>query len=414
MPNREIWGSIDPVMPIPCPPYHLDELVTPDVIADPYPAYRRLRDRSPARYLYIPDGALADCPDDMQAWAVMGYDDVRWVLQDHGTFSSQRPLAGRMMSRLVLLQDDPPRHTGFRRLVRGEFTSDRLAKLEPEIGRIATDLLDHLPGDEIDFVSAFAAPLPIRVIARLIGLPESDHPTYRRWSETALSVLSVTDQRKSQDRADMERFFGQMIAAARGGDRSGTLLDILANGRIDDAPLREWEVIGFCILLLVAGSETTTNLLGNMFALLARRPDLWDRLRQHRTLVTPFIAEALRYESPLQRLSRTATRDVEIGSARISSGDTVVAFIGAANRDPAKFSDPDRFELDRPQKEPLAFGSGIHYCLGAALARMEAAVALNALLDRYSGVEAGPGRTRRQTSKLLILGYESLALNFSP
>ena len=399
-------------MSIPQRSYLPDDLVTPAIIADPYPAYGQLRQQSPTRYLYIPDGALADTPDGMQAWAIMRYDDVQWVLQDHRTFSSQRPLAGRMMSKLVLLQDDPPRHTGFRQLIRKEFTSDRLATVEPEIGRIAADLLDRVTGDEIDFISAFAAPLPIRVIARLIGMPEDEHRTYRRWSETALSVLSVSDQRKSHDRADLEKFFGHLIAAARQSNDSETFIDILANGRIDGAPLPDWEVIGFCILLLVAGSETTTNLLGNIFGLLVRRPDLWEQLRQDRTLVTPFIAEALRYESPLQRLTRTATRDVEIGNAQISSGDTVVAFIGAANRDPAKFHDPDRFDIRRSRPETLAFGSGIHYCLGAALARMEAGAALNAILDRFSSVEPGSGPARRQTSKLLVLGYESLALKF--
>lgn len=389
-----------------------EDLITPSMLADPYPLYDRLRGGSPVRYLYIPNGALANCPDPMHAWAVMRHDEANAVLRDHATFSSQRPLAGRMMSKLVLLQDDPPRHTDFRRLVHKEFMPRRLVTLEPDIERISTGLLEEAQSENSDFIAGVAAPLPLQVIASLLGLPEDRHETYRRWANTALSVLATDPDRKSRDRAEMEAFFREQIADGRRGNRSDRLIDRIARGSRDDAPLADWEIVGFCILLLVAGSETTSHLLGNTFGLLARRPDLWDLLRKERSLVGPLVDEMLRFESPLQRMSRTATRDVEIGGARIAAGDTVVAFIGAANRDPQKFDHPSEIRFDRPGADGLAFGSGIHHCLGTYLAKMEARIALNVALDRYTELTVGPGPCARQTSKLLVFGYDTLSLRF--
>jgi len=397
-------------MSSPDEPISADDLVTAAVVADPYPAYRELRDRSPVRYLYVPDGAVPGCPERMQAWAVMKYQDVRGVLRDHESFSSKRPLAGRLMPRLVLLQDDPPRHTWFRGLVRKAFAAGQIAQLEPEIERLANALLDRVDGPDTDIVPAFAAPLPVCVIARLLGLPEEDHRTFRRWSDMALSVLSVSREEKLRDREEIEGFFRSLISRTKPSDEPRNIVELLVAGKIDGAALQEWEIVGFCILLLIAGSETTTNLLGNLLHLLAHRPDLWDRLRRDRELVAPCIEEALRCESPLQRLTRVTTREIEVSGVRIPPGETVVAFIGAANRDPAKFEDPDEFRLHRPRSDTLAFGSGIHHCLGAGLARTEARIALNALLDRYSSLEPGFREPRRQSSKLLVLGFESLPL----
>ena len=196
--------------------------------------------------------------------------------------------------------------------------------------------------------------------------------------------------------------------------RPESIIDLLVAAKIDGRSLQEWEIIGFCILLLIAGSETTTNLLGNLLNFLAHRPELWDRLRRERSLVAPFIEEALRFESPLQRLTRVTTRDIEVSGVGIGSGETVVAFVGAANRDPSKFADPDAFRLHRPRSDTLAFGSGIHHCLGAVLARTEARIALNAILDRFSGLEPGSPKPTRQSSKLLVLGFESLPLRLTP
>lgn len=397
-------------MPSPERRFSPDDLVTAAVVADPYPAYRALREQSPVRYLYIPDGAVPGCPDGMRAWAVMKYRDVRRVLRDHETFSSKRPLAGRLMPRLVLLQDDPPRHTLFRGLVRKAFAPDAIARLEPEIGRLANDLLDRIGEPETEVVSAFASPLPLRVIARLLGIPEQDHETFRRWSDMALSVLSVSSEEKSRDRAEIEAFFRSQIAKKTRSGQPESIMDLLTGGKINGDSLQEWEIIGFCILLLIAGSETTTNLLGNMLNFLAQRPELWDRLRRERSLVAPFVEEALRFESPLQRLTRVTTRDIEVSGVRIESGETVVAFVGAANRDPSKFADPDAFRLHRPRSDTLAFGSGIHHCLGAVLARTEARIALNAILDRFSGLGPGSREPRRQSSKLLVLGFETLPM----
>ncbi|MGH7865558.1 MAG: cytochrome P450, partial [Candidatus Binataceae bacterium] len=181
---------------------------------------------------------------------------------------------------------------------------------------------------------------------------------------------------------------------------------------IDGDKLEEWEVLGFCILLLVAGNETTTNLLSNMLNILVERPDLWRRLRDDRALVEVAIEETLRYESPVQQLIRMATRDVEIGGRKIFQSQPVAVCYGAANRDPAVFPDPDTFRLDRDWTRHLGFGAGIHYCLGAPLARVESQISLNALLDRFSSLERGDGRSVRQRATNLLLGLRELPLRF--
>jgi cytochrome P450 len=174
--------------------------------------------------------------------------------------------------------------------------------------------------------------------------------------------------------------------------------------------LQDLEILGFCILLLIAGNQTTTNLLGNMLNLLADRPDLWQQLREDRSLVEPVIEETLRYESPVQRLFRTAARDVEVGKSKISKGERVTIFYGAANRDPQEFPNPDEFRLDRDLRNHVAFGMGIHYCLGAPLARAEARISLNAFLDRFPLLKHGESPAVRQTASPIVFGFTNLPL----
>jgi len=385
-----------------------DQLVTPAVFADPYPVYRQLRDQSPLSYL-VPPGTIPGFDEPTRPWALMKYDDVYGALRDHQTFSSEDPRAGRFGPKLVLIQDDPPRHTRLRRLVNKAFTPKRVEALAPWIAGVANELLDEVGAGEVDVVQSYTIPLPVKVIARLLGIPGEDYVTFKRWSDAFLAAISMPPEQRMQNLMEMVGYFGQM-AAARRAHSADDLITALVEAEVEGEALEEWEILGFCILLLIAGNETTTNLMSNMFNILADRPDLWRQVREDRSLVDPIIEETLRYESPVQRLFRITTRAVELSGVKIPQGADITIFYGAANRDPQAFPHPDEFRLDRDLRNHVAFGMGIHYCLGAPLARIEAQISLNAFLDRFPALKQGTAPARRQTASHLIFGFRQLPL----
>ena len=386
-----------------------DRLVDREMFGNPYPVYQALRNHSPVHYLSIPASPSSGLDKPVWAWGLLKYHDVYTALRDHETFSSESPTAGQFGPPLVLIQDDPPRHTRFRRIVNKAFTLKRVEALEPWITKIANELLDQVENRETDLVNAFTVPLPMRVIARLMGIPEEDYATFKRWSDAFLSTVGADRNDRMQNVQDMVAYFGQM-ATTRRTQGADDLITALVEAEIGGESLQDWEILGFCILLLIAGNETTTNLLGNMLNLLADRPALWQQLRDDRSFVEPVIDETLRYESPVQRLFRTATRDLEFSGVKMSKGDRVTIFYGAANRDPDEFPDPDEFRLDRDLRNHVAFGMGIHYCLGAPLARAEARISLNALLDRFPRVTRGVAPMIRQTATPIVFGFSRLPL----
>ena len=386
-----------------------DRLVDREMFGNPYPVYQALREHSPVHYVSIPANPSSGIDRPIWAWGLLKYHDVYTALRDHETFSSESPVAGQFGPPLVLIQDDPPRHTRFRRIVNKAFTLKRVEALEPWITKIADELLDHIGNQETDMVEAFTVPLPMRVIARLLGIPEEDYATFKRWSDAFLSTVSADRNDRMQNVQDMVAYFGQM-AVARRTQGADDLITALVEAEIEGESLQDWEILGFCILLLIAGNETTTNLLGNLLNLLVDRPDLWQQLRNDRSLVETVIGETLRYESPVQRLFRTATRDLEFSGVKITKGDRITIFYGAANRDAAEFPNPDEFRLDRDLRNHVAFGMGIHYCLGAPLARAEARIALNAFLDRFPLLTRGRAQAIRQTATPIVFGFSQLPL----
>ena len=212
---------------------------------------------------------------------------------------------------------------------------------------------------------------------------------------------------------EMAEYFGK-IAAARRTQGAEDLVTALVEAEIDGESLQDWEILGFCILLLIAGNETTTNLVSNMLNILVNRPELWQRLQEDRTLIEPVIEETLRYESPVQQLLRMTTREVTLSGVTIPENEMVAIFFGAANRDPKEFPNPDEFRLDRDLRNHVSFGVGIHYCLGAPLARAEAKISLNAFLDRFPIIKHGNTPAVRQSQSPVVFGFERLPLIVRP
>ncbi|HWO18469.1 MAG TPA: cytochrome P450 [Kofleriaceae bacterium] len=392
--------------------YVPDDLGATETLADPYPVYRALRDGPPVRFQRIPAGAHPGVDRPIHAWALLRYADVVAAVRDPETFSSNTPSVKPMIPWLTLLHDDPPRHTHLRRLVQKSFSPRRVTELEPWIRRTTGELVDALGEGPAELMAGLAVPLPMRVICALLGIPQEQMADFRRWSEATIGYAGLPPPERKQRMAELASFFGRELAARRIRP-ADDLITALVEAEIDGARLDDAEAIGFCMLLLIAGNETTTSLIGNCLHILARRPELWRRAREDRSLVEPILTETLRYESPVQRLTRVTRRPVELGGAAIGEGELIDVIFGSANRDPAVFSDPESFRLDRPATEHVAFGYGIHYCLGAPLAKVEARIALNAMLDRYAHIEVGPEPPVRQRQAFLSLSFVSLPLALS-
>jgi cytochrome P450 len=394
-------------------PVMTDVFGKPETWENPYPAYRQFRDRSPVAAhwpIVLLDGTVIEA----YAWMLLKYDQVTAALRDPATFSSQNPAPGVVTPQLVMISDDPPRHTRFRRLVNKAFTARRIAELEPWIKTVADSLLDQIAiGKSVDAVDAFTMPLPVQVIARMLGIRGEDQPAFKRWSDSMIAFNGgdFTPSERTRNGLEMMDYFRQ-IAAARRARHGSDLVSALVEADVDGERLEEWEILGFCILILVAGNETTTNLMSNLLNLMVDRPDLWRRLREDRARVEFAIEETLRYESPVQMLTRFTTRAIEIEGRQIVPGQAVAVSYGAAGRDPLMFPDPDTFSLDRDASKHLGFGAGIHYCLGAPLARVEAQIMLNGMLDRFSSLARGAQAPERQRATNLLLGFRKLPLKF--
>ncbi len=379
---------------------------------DPYPTYRLLRDAYPVYHAVTTN-----------TWVLSRYDDVESALLDHSSYSSKRgvfptppgcDLVDAFMPMMIMM--DPPRHHQLRALVSKAFTPRRIASLNEGVATLAADLIGFL--DEgagcANFVKDFAGPLPAMVIADLLGVPREDRLQFREWSATLVESNPTRGEMGAglAAAASMYAYFADFLTARRRAPRED-LISALVGADIDGAHLTDEELLGFCLLLLVAGHETTTNLLGNAAVVLAEHPDSRHRMTHDHTLIGPAIEELLRYDSPVQGLSRNVTHDVTLHDTTMARGESVLLLFGSANRDDRAFPDPDVFDIDRRPEHQVAFGKGAHFCLGAALARMEARIALTALLDRLPNWTVDLESATRLRSGP-IRGYSALPISWSP
>lgn len=373
---------------------------------DPYPIYRRLRREAPVYWC------------DRGFWVLSRYDDVWAAVHDHVRFSSaQGIVAGQKTFGQdevpMMIMMDPPRHDELRRLVSGAFVPRLIRTMEESVRDIARELLDAMEPGRVDLLSSYAGPLPVTVIAHMIGVPAEDRDKFREWSDAL--VRTNPDDPSSTKRAmkgsmELLSYFPPLIAERRKKPANDLISMLLAVDE-DGAQLSDGDITGTCFLLLTAGNETTTNLIANFANLLGKRPELRKKISGGPTLIGAATEEVLRLESPVQGLARTLTEDVTFGGERFEAGQQVLMLFASANRDEEKFTEPDEFILGR--KEPnLAFGHGVHYCLGAHLARLECRIAFEELLTRAPDFTVLDGA--RRVPSALVRGFEELPIKYEP
>lgn len=364
--------------------------IGPDFIDDPYAYYSRLR--AQGRIHWLPPGI----------WMVTRYDDCLELLRDERLSSD--PIKSNVydllvppgwgegsavdaMTRRLLLFMDPPDHTRLRSLVSTAFTRRSVEELRPRIEAISAELLNAVD-EEFDLVSQFAYPLPIAVIAELLGVPLGDRERFGAWSRELVQIVGVDDPSEeviAQGNATVEAFLDYFrgLVAERRGAPGEDLLSALIEAEDEGHKLTEDELLSTCVLLLVAGHETTANLIANGTLALLNHPDEWARLRGDPSLISSAVEELLRFDSPVQATARTTLEEMDVAGKVLPAGERIVLMLGSANRDAGRFEDPDALRIDRSPNAHVAFGGGIHFCLGAPLARLETRIALPMLAQRF-------------------------------
>ncbi|MDR6505771.1 cytochrome P450 [Arthrobacter oryzae] len=374
---------------------------------DPFPQYAKMREAAPVFH-----------DEQSGSWHVFRYDDVQRVLSEHASFSSRMggddPSETGQLFASSLITADPPRHRQLRSLVTQAFTPKAVDALAPRIAQLAVELLEGIaPRGTADLIRELAYPLPVIVISELMGVPSDDRDRFKQWSDVIVSQTraGTTNEEHHVTNREMTEYFLDLIEQRR--TRPGNdLISNLLSAEIDGQKLSVAELLGFCSLLLVAGNETTTNLIGNAVLCFTEVPGTIDRLLKEPSLLPQAIEEVLRYRSPVQSMYRVNVADTSLAATQIPAGAPVVAWIGSANRDERQFQQPARFDIDRGQIRHLAFGHGIHFCLGAPLARLETRIALEAILSRLPGLTLPPESRLERMDSTIVYGLKALPVTW--
>jgi cytochrome P450 len=373
----------------------------PDYIASPYTYWERLRENAPV--YWCADGRF---------WAVTRYDDVVAVLHDPCRFSSGGGPGGAGeesgLPRLPLIQDDPPHHDRLRRILSKAFTPRITAEREGRVREIAGGLVDQVRsrvrnGQEADLVRMFTSPLPVSVIAEILGIPPEKHDQLRMWNATTsvTGASEITQNQAPRIMREMYDALAELIEERRTDRRDDLFSALIDASENDESPLQAEELVGLCQLLWTAGNETTTNLLSNAALVLQETPDLLEVVRKQPDRIPAMVEELLRLHSPVNCLARRASEDVALHGQKIRKGDVLMVFFAAANRDPRHFDRADEFRMGRRPNDHVAFAHGIHYCLGSHLARLEARIGVEALGDLLPDIRIRPDRGGRIPTGIL-------------
>ena len=381
-------------------------------VQNPYPVYSALRSRSPVHRSRL-----------MNAWVFTRHADVDAILRNHRIFGSD-PRKGNLSPRqrkllppaaeFTMLMLDPPDHTRLRGLVNKAFTRRAVNALEPRVRGILGGLLDDIEDPaSFDLMQAVAQPLPVIVIAEMLGVPPEDRARFKIWSAQRARLLEPTISPRERALGDeasraFDAYFRPIIQARRAAPRED-IVSTLAQAEDEGEHLTERETLNMLRLLLAAGNETTTNFIGNGMLALLRNPDQLQRLRENPGLIPTAVDELLRFDSPVQADFRRALADCEVNGFEMRERDNVVLLLGAANRDPSVFKNPDQLDVGRGEGAHLSLGRGIHHCLGAPLARLEGRIALEMLLERFSRIRLLDDRPRFRQS-VVLRGLHSLPL----
>ncbi len=387
---------------------------------DPYPLYRALRERDPFHRSRLIGG-----------WVLSRYEDVASVLKDGRFLADDRKHSFQVKQRQQLIKDglmgahemlspsmlrtDPPDHTRLRGLVSKAFTPRTVESLRRRIEAIVQERFDQAATNgHMDVIRELAYPLPVIVIAEMLGVPTEDREQFKRWSDDAVASFGATSVNafvRARDAFRELQAYVERIAEDRRREPREDLLSALLAAEQEGDTLTLEEVFNTCILLLVAGNETTTNLIGNGLLALLRHPDQLELLRNDPSLVEGAVEELLRYDSPVQATGRFVLEDVEVNGKVVQAGQQVIALLGAANRDPEQFAEPDRLDITRKDNRHVSFGHGIHYCLGAPLARLEGQIALLYLIQRFPNMRLAAERPE-WGDNLILRGLKSLPVAF--
>ncbi len=386
---------------------------------NPYPLYWVLRRVQPvvriARY---------------DLWFATRYDDVKKVLSDHEHFSSDFRRAFRpgeeldQSSKISLIGSDPPVHTKLRGLMTKAFTPKAIASLESRIGELTHELIDGVAdAGRMDLVQDLAYPLPVMVIAEMLGVPAADRAQFKIWSDaivrSADDLFSSTEnERGNREGSDaplgggeMGAYFAEIIAQRRANPQNDLISGLVA-AEMDGQKLSEWDLLDFCGLLLVAGNVTTTNLISNAVMLFLEHRDALEAVKSNPALLPDAIEEVLRFRSPVQFMFRVSSAETELGGRTVPPDQRVIALIGSANRDESQFEHANRFDITRKPNRHIAFGQGVHYCLGAPLARLEAKVVLPILLERLPNLARTTSGGLPPTDGILLHGVKNLPVRW--